>query len=364
MSQSKRRNKQLLSALKMVAPGTVLRDGIENVLRAKTGGLIVLSDADKVRDITRGGFNINDELNPARLYELAKMDGAIILDESCKMIWKANVQLVPSIDVEVHETGIRHRTAARTALETGATVIAVSQRRSTVTLYNGDSRFVLEDISDLLARAGQALRTLERYCIELNKELKALDFLEFSDTVLARDVVKVVQRFEMVKFIEDELDFYLLQMGDEGSLVKMQKDELTSSIDDDYINLLLDYTSKTERRSASALIKKIRDLSDGDVDDAIFLAKFLEFGSGNEVLDNPVRPGGYRILDHIPRLPQQTIGKIVEFFAGDFREICEATVETLDKVEGIGRVRANMIRRSLDRQREEMGASGIVPEQL
>ena len=352
MMQSTRWRKQMWAALKKVAPGTVLRDGIENILRAKTGGLIVLGDAPEVREITQGGFHIDEEITPERLYELAKMDGAIILDESCKMIWRANAQLQPTVDVEVRDTGIRHRTAARTAIQTGAVVIAISQRRSMITLYRGTDRFVFDDAASLMSKANQALRTLERYCIELQKEFTSLTFLEFEDNVLVNDVVKTVHRCEMVKRIAEELDFYLLQMGNEGFLVEMQKDELTGDVMTAYDNLLGDYTQKPDGRSVSALKKRINALEESEVSDRLYLARFLGFGTGNEILDLQVRPRGYRILSRVPRLPQQTINRIVDHFGGDFQRLCRASVEELDDVDGVGRVRSNMIFRNLERQRD------------
>lgn len=357
MMQSSRWKKEMWAALKMVAPGTVLREGIENVLRAKTGGLIVLSDSAAVKSICGGGFHIDEEISPARLYELAKMDGAIILDDKCKNIWRANVQLQPTIDVPVQETGIRHRVAARTAIQTGAIVIAISQRRSMITLYKGEERFVFDDSVNLMSRANQALKTLERYCIELQKEFSSLTFLEFEKSVLVNDVVKAVQRCEMVKRISEEVDFYLLQMGDEGFLVEMQKDELTSNIEDEYHALLSDYTGKPDRRAVTALENKIGELDEDDLYDSIYLGKYLGFGTGNELLEMPLSPRGYRVLERVPRLPQQTIGKIIEFFDGDFGRLREATVEELDEVEGIGRIRANMIFRSLRRQEESVSGS-------
>lgn len=357
MKQSVRWKKQMWSALKMVAPGTVLRDGIENVLRARTGGLIVLSDSSDVRDIAEGGFRIEEEITPARLYELAKMDGAIILDEKCKMIWRANVQLQPALDIPVSETGIRHRIASRTAIQTGAVVIAISQRRSMITLYKGNDRFVFDDAINLMSKANQALQTLERYCIELKKEFSSLTFLEFEDSVLVNDVVKTVQRCEMVKRIAEELDFYLLQMGNDGYLVEMQKNELTGEVLEEYHDLLSDYTAKPDRRAVSALENKVGEVSDGDLSDKIYLAKFLGFGAGNELLDLPVSPRGYRVLGKVPRLPQPIIGKIVEYFDGDFKKLCDASVEDLDEVEGVGRVRSNMIFRSLQRQEEIVGST-------
>lgn len=351
MLQSSRWKKQMWSALKLVAPGTVLREGIENVLRAKTGGLIVLSDSPEVRNICQGGFHIEEELTPARLYELAKMDGAIILDEKCRNIWRANVQLQPVSDDEVQETGIRHRIAARTALETDAVVVAISQRRSMITLYKGADRFIFDESSELASKASQALRTLESYCVELNKELTILTALEFDDNVLVNDVVKTVQRCEMVRRIEEALNFYLLQMGDDGFLLEMQKKEMVSNINDSYHDLLLDYVPSSDRRTISSIEKKIEALDESDLNDSINLAKILGFGAGNELLDFHVHPSGYRVLDNVPRLPAQTIGKIVEFFDGNFLDLCDATVEQLDEVEGIGRVRANMVFRSLIRQK-------------
>ena len=352
MMQSTRWKKQMWSALKMVAPGTSLREGIENVLRAHTGGLIVLGDSDAVRDICQGGFHIEDDFSPARLYELAKMDGAIILDERGKTIWRANVQLQPTVEDEVPETGIRHRIAARTAIQTGAIVIAISQRRSMITLYRGHDRFIFDETMNLMTKANQALQTLERYCIELQKDFSSLTFLEFEDTVLVNDVVKTVQRCEMVKRIAEELDFFLLQMGDDGFLIEMQKNELTGEVLEEYHDLLLDYTANSERRAVASLEKKISELPDADLFDKIYLAKLLGFGTGNELLDLHVEPAGFRVLNQVPRLPQQTIGKIVEFFEGDFQRLCEASAEELDEVEGIGRVRSKMIIRSLARQKE------------
>lgn len=344
--------KEMWSTLKMVAPGTLLREGIENVLRAKTGGLIVLCDDPEVRKIAEGGFTINEEMNPARLYELAKMDGAIILDEKGKNIWKANVQLHPTVDTPVQETGIRHRIAARTAMQTGAIVIAISQRRSMLTLYKGKERFVIADPAALMAKANQALRTMERYCAEQQEDFTNLSDLEFEDTALVNDVVKVVQRSEMVKRIAEELDFYLLQMGDEGGLVEVQKEEMTVNAMAEYHDLLADYAPKDDKRSVTGLEKRVAELDDSDLFDNITLARTLGFGSGNEVLDMAVMPRGYRMLGKVPRLPQPIVANIVEHFHSDFPSLRNATVESLDEVEGVGRVRSNMIFRSFARQKD------------
>ena len=117
---------KIKNILKIVSPGTNLREGLENILRAKTGGLIVLSDNEEVMKLVDGGFYINSEYSPAYIYELAKMDGAIVISEDLKRIVCANAQLLPDPSVSTFETGTRHRTAQRIAKQTDAIVIALA----------------------------------------------------------------------------------------------------------------------------------------------------------------------------------------------------------------------------------------------
>ena len=152
----------MAESLKIVAPGTTLRDGLENIVRAKTGALIVVGDREGVMNIVDGGFKINSEITPANLYELAKMDGAIILSNDNKKILIANAQLVPDPSISSKETGTRHRTAERVAKQTGELVISISQRRSVISLYKGNFKYVLKDASEILNKANQAIQTLEK----------------------------------------------------------------------------------------------------------------------------------------------------------------------------------------------------------
>ena len=149
--------------LKLIAPGTKIREGLENILKAKTGGLIVIGDTKEVLDLVDGGFNLNVDYTPSRLYELAKMDGAIVLSADLKRILYANAQLIPSPEISTNETGTRHRTAERTAKQTGEIVISVSQRRNVITIFKGDLRYVLQDSSKVITKANQALQTAEKY---------------------------------------------------------------------------------------------------------------------------------------------------------------------------------------------------------
>jgi hypothetical protein len=173
----------LLKVLRSVAPGRPLREGLENVLRAKNGGLIVLAENPEVMGIVEGGFMLNADYSPSHLYELAKMDGAIILSKDAKKILAANTQMVPSQDIPSSETGIRHRTAERVARQTGTLVIAISQRRGVITLYKGTLKYVLQDLGLILTKANQAIQTLEKYRVVLDKFLLSLSVMEFQESV-------------------------------------------------------------------------------------------------------------------------------------------------------------------------------------
>ena len=197
------KSKKALQTLKLISPGTELRLGIDHVLKAKTGGLIVIADNEDVMKIVDGGFNINAEYTPAYLYELAKMDGAIVLSGDIKKILYANAQLIPDYSIVTKETGTRHRTAERVAKQTGGIVIAISQRRNVITVYQGDKKYVVEDISKIFTKANQALQTLEKYKSVLDQAIISLNALEFKDLVTLYDVVLVVQKIEMVMRVKN-----------------------------------------------------------------------------------------------------------------------------------------------------------------
>lgn len=212
--------------LRLVAPGTQFRDGLENVLRAKTGALIVLGTTPEVMELVDGGFQINTEFTPANLYELAKMDGAIILSEDGRKILFANTQLIPNSSISSTETGIRHRTAERVAKQTGKLVISISQRRNVITLYQGPFRYSLKDIGVILTKANQAIQTLEKYKSVLDQSLTNLSAMEFEELVTMQEVTMVIQRIEMVLRIKSEIKNYIHELGTEGRLISMQLEEL------------------------------------------------------------------------------------------------------------------------------------------
>lgn len=344
-------NNQLDQVLKMVAPGTTLYEGLENILRAKTGALIMVSDSDAVMKLVDGGFRINADLEPANLYELAKMDGAIVLSSDAKKILVANAHLTPDHLIPTSETGTRHRTAERMAIQTGELVIAISQRRNVITLYKGNQRYVIRDIGTILAKANQALQTLQKYKSVLEQALLNLSALEFENLVTLSDVCSVTQRAEMVERIAAEIRQYINELGTEGRLVCMQLEELMVDVEDEGYLIIRDYI-RDDNMKAEAIKAEISTWDDEELLESIALARVLGYPS-TVTLDLSVTSRGSRILRKIPRLPFPVVENLVKVF-GNLQRILNASTDELDEVEGIGEVRARTIKDGLRRLREQI----------
>lgn len=343
----------LISALKLLAPGTSLREGLENVLKAKTGGLIIIGDSEEVMSVVDGGFNIGSDFSPAHLYELAKMDGAIILSRDGKKILYANTQLIPDASIPSSETGIRHRTAERVARQTGELVVSISQRRNIITIYKGYMKYILKDTSIILSKANQALQTLTKYKSVLDKAFTNLGAAEFEDIVTVHDVATAAQKCEFVVRIANEVDRYIYELGDEGRLVSMQLEELIVGVKEEESLLIRDYMPQEEGRTCKDVIKQLRNLSSDELLELPALVKIIGLGNSVGALDIPLYPRGYRMLGKVPRLPLNIIENLVSKFE-KFQNILNASIEQLDDVEGIGEVRAKNIKDSLRKIYEQI----------
>jgi diadenylate cyclase len=351
MSEKKHSEKNMSDILQFVAPGTPLREGIENVLRAKTGGLIVVGYNDKVKEVVEGGFQINCPFSPAHLYELAKMDGAIILNDTGSKILFANTQLIPNPAILSTETGMRHRTAERVAKQTGALVIAISQRRNVITLYKGELRYALRDIGVILTKANQAIQTLEKYKTVFDQGLTNLGALEFEDLVTFSEVLQVLHRIEMVLRIKNEIIGYVNELGSEGRLIRLQMSELLSHIEEEAALLIKDYSCE-KISDPFQVLYRLQELANSELLDDTILLKLLGYPHFTNVEESVV-PRGYRILHKIPRLPPIVIENLIEKFK-NMKQIVKATVEELDDVEGIGEVRAKKIKEGLKRVQQQL----------
>lgn len=339
----------MLESLALVAPGTPLREGIDRILQAETGGLIVLGSDPRVDLLCSGGFLIEAELTAPRLSELSKMDGAIILDEKGYNIIRANVHLVPDATAITLETGTRHRTAERVARQTGATVISVSQRMSLIGVYCGDERRTLQPVTRVLARANQAASTLERYRARFDAVSTSLSALEVEDLITARDVLLVLQRGEMVRRISEEADILLAELGVEGRLLKLQVDELSSGVDTELGLVIRDYCVDNAEHTPDRAIEELCAIPTEDLADLYSLAPVL--GLAPSSIDSALTPRGYRFLSRIPRLSYDMVARIVEQF-DSLQKILNASLGELEEIEGVGEVRALQIKEGLARLAE------------
>lgn len=343
----------VFQTLRMVAPGTTLYDGLEMILRARTGALIVVGDTEEVLDLVNGGFKINAEMHPSALYELAKMDGAIILSSDARRILYANTHMTPDPMIPTRESGTRHRTAERVAKQTGQLVLAISQRRDLISLYKGNFKTTLRDTAVVLTKANQALSTLEKYRSVFEQALTSLTAVEFEEMVTLYDVATCVQRAQMVNRIRTEIERYIVELGTEGRLVRMQLEELVADVEEEGFLVVRDYYQPQEGETAQEVWASFSNWSSEDLLELTLIARRLGFAAHMNNLDYAVTPRAYRVLTKVPRLPMPVIDNLVQRF-GDLPAIMEATLEDLDSVEGIGEVRARAIQGGLRRLREQV----------
>ena len=341
---------RFVKMMKRLAPGTELREGLENILRAKMGALTLLDDSPESLKIVDCGFALNAEYTPANFYELAKMDGALVLSSDGKRILYANAQLIPDPAIQTFETGTRHRTAERAAKQTGALVLAISHRRNIITMYLGNLRYTLKEITFILARANQALQTLERYNQALTKSLRNLNVLELEELVTLGDVVDLILRGERVARIAKEIEQNVIELGSEGRLVSMQLEEVMPDSTGVW-DLIQDYCVAPDVVAHTEAWEHLCSLPEEGLE-RYGIGRMLGYGVTPSTLDIPVMPRGYRILRQIPRLPGLVVDNLVSRFKTVSR-IYSATPAELDSVEGVGGARARAIREGMKRLREQ-----------
>lgn len=342
----------------MLAPGTELRDGLDRVIKAHAGALVVLGYEDHIRRLCSDGFEFDIEFSATRLRELCKMDGAVIIDPEKWRIRRANVQLLPDSSIPTTESGMRHRTAHRLAVQTGNPVIAVSHSLRAISLYLGNRRYVLDDPETLLSRASQAIATLEKYRNRLDEVSEALTTLEIDDLVTARDVALVVQRQEMVRRVGHEVSDYLIQLGEHGRLLKMQQSELMRGFAVNRSLLIRDYIP--DEYTEEKVVDRLGDLDDAELLDLGLVARIIGVaGAGSEILEIPLSARGLRMLARIPRLPAHIVEAISRRW-GTLAELLEVSAEELQGIDGVGPQRAQIIHDGLEQIVENSTLERIV----
>jgi diadenylate cyclase len=345
-----RLDSKVLSAVARIAPGMPLRSAIDDIIRSREGALIVIGDPNELAFLFSGGIKLEVPFTPQLVYELAKMDGAIIVNTGCTKLVYANVQLMPDPTIASNETGTRHRTAERVAKQTEALVISISQQRETVTVFVGQSRYQLQPIADVLAKTNQALATLETYRARLEQVLTRLTALEFQNAVMLDDVLVVLQRAELTTRMAEEVERACVELGEEGRLIRMQLEELVADVPDEKAALVYDYHAEGGAARTQEGLEALAGLPYNQLLEFELLA-VLGYPASVNPLDHSVSPRGYRVLSHIPRLPDGVVKRVVASLEG-LDGIVRASQRELEAVEGVGSVRAREIREGLRRLQE------------
>ncbi|QUR69155.1 DNA integrity scanning diadenylate cyclase DisA [Mycobacterium spongiae] len=344
----------LRQAVARLAPGTGLRDGLERILRGRTGALIVLGCDENVEAICDGGFPLDVRYAPTRLRELCKMDGAVVLSTDGTRFVRANVQLVPDPSIPTDESGTRHRSAERAAIQTGYPVISVSHSMNIVTVYVGGQRHVLTDSATILSRANQAIATLERYKARFDEVSRQLSRAEIEDFVSLRDVMTVVQRLELVRRIGLVIDYDVVELGTDGRQLRLQLDELLGGNDTARELITRDYHASPEppsKAQITATLEELDNLSDAELLDFTALAKIFGYPTTTEAQDSALSPRGYRAMAGIPRLQFAHADLLVRAF-GTLQDLLAASAGDLQSVEGIGEMWARHVREGLSQLAE------------
>jgi len=340
ISKEDEKEQELLSILRLVSPGTPLRTAIEDVAKAKIGAIIVIGDTPDVMKLTNGGFEVNCKFNPQKLVELCKMDGAIILDSEIKKILFSNTMLVPDYTIPTNETGTRHKAAERTAKQTGQLVVTVSERKNIITVYKGSIKYVLKSSEDILHRADATLRMLEKEKERFSELSLNLNILEFTNFTSINDIILTIQRAEISARIEDIIRRYILELGVEGSLVKIQLKEMRKGIDNEEILILKDYSRNDSFATKVALAELTLEQLIEPANIMILL--------GYPKQDEAVIPKGYRILNKTSLAKND-----IELLIGKIFNLNEAINNSEKVSEVLGEAKSNMLLKEISQLKEQ-----------
>lgn len=348
------RSTRLRQYQKLLAPGTPLRDGLDRIVSGRTGALVVLGNNTKVAAFSTGGFRLGVEYTPQALRELAKMDGAIILNNAFTQIVAAGVQLTPPSDLPTAETGTRHRAADRMAQAAGVPTVTVSASMSIISLFTEGHRHQVEVSERVVSRANQTMATLTRFINRLTDVLDSFNILEVAQEVTVRDLAQLSHRVEMTRRLSAETLFHIDLLGAESRHVELQHAELMTPFDGMADLLTADYSQNVTDPSSFDL-DLLQNFSAQELLNPALVAERLGF-SPRVSLETPLQSRGFRLLTQVGRLPSGLVSTLVE--QHQLHELFGATITTLTDIEGIGPRRARMIRDALLRISESAHRPG------
>ena len=336
-------------------PGQPLRNGVDLVADKKTGALIVIGTSAKLEKISSGGITLNNcSYTPEMLSELAKMDGAIIVDANVNNILKANVHLNPSDSIPTSQTGTRHRTAERVSVETELSVIAVSEESSTIKVFSDNIVNELEESSIIFGKVNESLQSIDRTRRRFDDAVLELGELEVEYTLTNQQVLEVIQRGELLGRLSHQVRKEATDLGEDSGLVMIQIDSLESGVRNTLDLVLKDHLPAKRFRNINKAVDEIANLTYEELNSIQHLGSVLFMVSLDEVSTSK----GYRILARLPGLPDNLHDSLIQKFK-TLPNLLTASTDKLFEVEGIGRNRAQQLREYFDTLLKNVGFSYI-----
>ncbi len=346
--QGIKQDMNIYEILTLISPGTEIRVALDEILRAQMGALVVLGTNISLEGVLRGGLKINTEMNSSTLFELCKMDGAIVLSNDLKKIAYANVHLTPDRNIESKETGIRHRSGEQTAKQTGLPVVAISKRRNIISLYYNQEHYVLHDLPYLTTKADHYLKTIANYRTQINAMLNELTYYELNNNTTYLDAIKILLKILYLEKSKLDLEEIIIELGVEGTQIKHSLQENTSGLRKELSLLLLDYS-----RNDISIENIIEELySNKNNIDKDIISGILQIPS--DKIESLVSVKGYRLLSKIPKLSKTNIDKLVNSL-GYLFTILSTPSKEIAKKSGISEKLAETIKEQINRLSDNIG---------
>lgn len=334
----------------IIAPGKPLRNAIDRIQEASLGALIILCEPKEINDLMEGGFSLFTDFTPQKLYELAKMDGAVLVSRDVTKIYGANLQLQPDHTLFTDESGTRHRTAHRMAMQTGNIVITISERRNKVTIYKDKFKYSLDSIGDLLIKASLAIMSLEKYSSIINKYLISMNHLEYENLVTLEDVVRVIRFFILLFNMENKINQYILELGTESKTIQLQHTEIMLGHKNNFLNLIKDYSNSKDK--PEKIFEKVLKLDKPELTNDEYIVQLLGYNTKEWMLEDTLSAKGYRLLSNIMNLTKKDTENIIEKF-GNIRGIFAASTTELEEVKNLSKNKAYKVARICEKYKNK-----------
>ena len=322
------------SLLRLTAPGQPIRTALDMIIAGHLGALICVGDTENVLAAGNDGFPLNISFTSNRLFELSKMDGAIVIDGDLTQILRANFHLNPDPSLATSETGMRHRTAARMSVLTDAIVISVSARRAVVNVYVHGKSYEIQPVTTIMSSVNQLVATLQTTRQSLDRSLLRLTALELDDYVTLADITGIFSSFEIMQQAKTELKDCIVKLGNQGKLVQMQLEQLAgSSMDTEYDLMIRDYASDSSEANAEKIRAELSRMTPKDLSDPQHVAAVLGYDDLDE--DSVMTPLGLRTLSRVSVVRDGVAEKIVDEY-GSLQELMDDISEDPERLGDFG----------------------------